>query len=195
MLRKSGGCVRKFHCPFHGLTPSLDGQLDHVPEGSDFDHLKWAEFSLPEAKVDVWAGFAFINMDHECEELERCLEILPEHFVQSDQENRYKAIYVAKVMPCNWKLCTVAFVEAYHVSYTHPGVVYRRDTVSVPMATTQSDRSWRSTSSSPRPRTARIQLISNFTLAVSMPTRTKGANSNWRASRPLHNKRQLLYQE
>ncbi len=120
MLRKEGGCVKQFRCPFHGFTWALDGTLKEVPQRWDFDHINDAEFSLPEAKVDIWGGFVFINMDENCEDLLSYLEILPEHFKEFDLESRYKAIHVAKVMPCNWKLCTEAFVEAYHVPYAHP---------------------------------------------------------------------------
>ncbi|MDJ0978565.1 MAG: aromatic ring-hydroxylating dioxygenase subunit alpha [Erythrobacter sp.] len=120
MLRKEGGCVKKFRCPFHGFTWALDGTLDHIPEAWDFQHVDWKEFSLPEAKVDTWGGFVFINFDQDCEDLLSYLEILPEHFADYDLENRYKAIHVAKIMPCNWKLSAEAFVEAYHVPYAHP---------------------------------------------------------------------------
>ena len=98
----------------------LDGCLKHVPEAWDFTHINFEEFSLPEAQVDTWGGFVFINFDLKCEPLLDYLEILPEHFKAFALEDRYKAIHVAKVMPCNWKLCAEAFVEAYHVAFAHP---------------------------------------------------------------------------
>jgi phenylpropionate dioxygenase-like ring-hydroxylating dioxygenase large terminal subunit len=120
MLRKEGGCVKQFRCPFHGFTWNLDGSLKEVPQAWDFEHIEWAEFNLPEARVDIWGGFVFINFDHDGEDLMSYLEILPDHFKEFDLESRYKAIHVAKIMPCNWKLCTEAFVEAYHVPFAHP---------------------------------------------------------------------------
>lgn len=122
-LRTEGGCVKQFKCPFHGFTWGLDGCLKDVPEAWDFDHIDWESFSLPELKVDTWGGFVFINFDEQCESLIDYLEILPEHFATFALEDRYKAIHVAKVMPCNWKLCAEAFVEAYHVSSAHPQTV------------------------------------------------------------------------
>lgn len=120
MLRKEGGCVKQFRCPFHGFTWALDGTLKSVPGAWDFKHINQEEFSLPEARVDTWGGFVFINFDRDGEDLLSYLEILPEHFKDFDLENRYKAIHVAKVMPCNWKLSAEAFVEAYHVPFAHP---------------------------------------------------------------------------
>jgi phenylpropionate dioxygenase-like ring-hydroxylating dioxygenase large terminal subunit len=122
-LRTEGGCVKQFKCPFHGFTWGLDGCLKDVPEAWDFDHIDWESFSLPELKVDTWGGFVFINFDEQCESLIDYLEILPEHFAIFALEDRYKAIHVAKIMPCNWKLCAEAFVEAYHVSSAHPQTV------------------------------------------------------------------------
>ena len=120
LLRESDGCVKQFRCPFHGFTWALDGSLNFVPGAWDFKHLDWDEFRLPEVRVDCWGGFVFINFDLDSEELLSYLEILPQHFEAFDLESRYKAIHVAKVMPCNWKLCAEAFVEAYHVPYAHP---------------------------------------------------------------------------
>ena len=120
MLRKEGGCVKQFRCPFHGFSWNLDGTLKDIPGGWDFEHIDWAKFNLPEARVGTWGGFVFINFDHEGEDLDSYLEILPDHFKHFDLENRYKAIHVGKVMPCNWKLCAEAFIEAYHVPYAHP---------------------------------------------------------------------------
>lgn len=122
-LRTEGGCVKQFKCPFHGFTWGLDGCLKDVPEAWDFEHIDWESFSLPELKVDTWGGFVFINFDEQCESLLDYLEILPEHFATFALEDRYKAIHVAKIMPCNWKLCAEAFVEAYHVSSAHPQTV------------------------------------------------------------------------
>lgn len=122
-LRTEGGCVKQFKCPFHGFTWGLDGCLKDVPEAWDFNHIDWASFSLPELQLDIWGGFVFINFDEQCESLVDYLEILPEHFATFALEDRYKAIHVAKVMPCNWKLCAEAFVEAYHVASAHPQTV------------------------------------------------------------------------
>ncbi len=122
-LRTEGGSVNKFRCPFHGFTWNLDGKLTDIPGEWDFPHIDRRKFCLPEAKVGVWAGFVFINFDPDCEPLESYLENLPEHFAAFALEDRYKAIHVAKVMPCNWKLAMEAFIEAYHVPVAHAQVM------------------------------------------------------------------------
>ena len=119
LLRKEGGCVNKFQCPFHGFTWGLNGKLEKVPGQWDFDHIDFADYDLPQAKLDTWGGFVFINFDQNCQPLNEYLEILPEHFKEYDMENKYTAIHVGKIMPCNWKLTHEAFIEAYHVAVAH----------------------------------------------------------------------------
>ncbi len=126
-LRKEGGCIKQIRCPFHAWTWNLEGKLTDVPAAWDFPHINREELSLPEAKVGVWAGFVFINMDPNCEPLETYLEILPDHFKAFALEDRYKAAHVAKIMPCNWKLPLEAFSETYHVFNVHAQVMTYND--------------------------------------------------------------------
>ena len=122
-LRTESGNAKQFRCPFHGFTWGLDGTLRVVPSAWDFPTLDRHKFCLPEAKVGLWAGFVFVNFDHDCEPLESYLEILPEHFAGFGLENRWKAAHVSKIMPCNWKLALEAFIEAYHVRTAHTQVL------------------------------------------------------------------------
>jgi phenylpropionate dioxygenase-like ring-hydroxylating dioxygenase large terminal subunit len=134
LLRKEGGCVQRFKCPFHGFAWKLDGRLDHIPSGWDFEHVDPDKFSLPEVKVGTWGGFVFVNLDPDCEPLESYLEILPEHFERFRLEDRWKAGHVCKVLPCNWKLALEAFIESFHIPVAHP-----QTTTYVAWDTTQYD--------------------------------------------------------
>ncbi len=119
-LRHEGGSVQQFRCPFHGFTWDLDGTLVHIPNQWDFPHVVPDQFCLPEAKVGEWGGFVFINLDPDCEPLEGYLEVLPDEFTAFPLEDRWTAVHVAKVMPCNWKLALEAFIESFHIGTTHP---------------------------------------------------------------------------
>jgi phenylpropionate dioxygenase-like ring-hydroxylating dioxygenase large terminal subunit len=122
-LRTEAGSVKQFRCPFHGFTWDLEGKLIHLPAPWDFPQVDKKKMCLPEAKVGVWGGFVFINMDPACESLESYLEVLPEQFETFGLEDRYKAAHVAKIMPCNWKLAMEAFIEAFHIASAHPQVL------------------------------------------------------------------------
>ncbi|TDI61067.1 MAG: aromatic ring-hydroxylating dioxygenase subunit alpha, partial [Alphaproteobacteria bacterium] len=113
------GHAKEFRCPFHGFTWSIQGKLEYIRSDWDFQHVNKSEYDLPEAKVGFWGGFVFINMDPDCGSLEEYLEIIPDHLDGFNFDQRYKAIHVSKVMPCNWKICQEAFIEGYHVAETH----------------------------------------------------------------------------
>jgi phenylpropionate dioxygenase-like ring-hydroxylating dioxygenase large terminal subunit len=114
------GHGRAFTCAFHGFTWNLDGTLRFIPSRWDFPDIEDRKFCLTPVKVDTWGGFVFVNMDPDAEPLARFLGDLPEHFSVWRPEQRYIQAHVAKVMPCNWKVCQEAFMEAYHVVLTHP---------------------------------------------------------------------------
>jgi phenylpropionate dioxygenase-like ring-hydroxylating dioxygenase large terminal subunit len=118
-LVEGSGCVARFRCPFHGWTYGLDGRLTFVPGDWDFSHMDLERVQLPEVRLDVWAGFVFVNLDPDCGSLADYLGILPEHLDAFRIDNRYKAVHVSKVLPCNWKVAQEAFIEGYHVAETH----------------------------------------------------------------------------
>ena len=122
-LRTESGHTDDFRCPFHGFTWNLDGGIRSVPCRWDFEHLDDEQLRLPEAQVDTWGGFVFLNMDPEAPALHDYLEVLPQHFERWDLANCYKAAHVAKVIRCNWKVAMEAFMESYHVIATHPQIL------------------------------------------------------------------------
>lgn len=125
MLRAPGtdGCANEFKCSFHGWTWTLDGSLKQALCDWDFPHVKAEEFALPQARVELLAGFVFINMDENAPPLAEYLgaEFLS-HINQWGLEDRYTYCHVSKSLPANWKLSMAAFMEAYHVLDTHPQV-------------------------------------------------------------------------
>jgi phenylpropionate dioxygenase-like ring-hydroxylating dioxygenase large terminal subunit len=123
ILRETGGHVTNIRCKFHGFAWRLDGTLSSVPCRWDFPNLKDEEFCLPEAKVAMWGGFVFVNMDPGAISLEEYLSDVPEHFSRWDLESRYIAAHVGIVVEANWKVAVEASLEAMHVIATHPQVL------------------------------------------------------------------------
>ncbi len=115
--------VNEFRCAFHGFRWKLDGSNCGVPCRWDFDHLSDADLRLPEAKVGIWGGFVFVNMDDKAMPLEEYLGVLPQHFARWRLEDCYKAVHVGKRIDCNWKVAQEAFMESYHVIATHPQIL------------------------------------------------------------------------
>lgn len=120
-LRENDGKgAKNLRCAFHGWCWELDGDIKEVPCQWDFPDVELSNYGLPEAKVDVWHGFVFINPDRNAEPLAEYLGDLDSHFEHVPFERRYKAVHVSKLMPMNWKTCQEAFMESYHVVATHP---------------------------------------------------------------------------
>jgi phenylpropionate dioxygenase-like ring-hydroxylating dioxygenase large terminal subunit len=122
-LATEDGHADRLRCGFHGWTWNLDGALQSMPCRWDFAHLEDADLELPEARVDTWGGFVFINMDANAPSLAEYLGVLPEHFDRWRLEDCVKIAHVAKVVRANWKIAQEAFMESYHVIATHPQIL------------------------------------------------------------------------
>ncbi len=120
-LRAPGTCgfANQLKCPFHGWTWSLDGELIDLPDRWDFPHVGDDSHRLPQLRVDVFAGFVWVNFDPHAAPLAEYLGVLPAHFAEFGIEERYIETHVRKRLPANWKAAAEAFLEAYHVRETH----------------------------------------------------------------------------
>ena len=119
-LQIQDGTADQFQCPFHGFTWNKDGSIKKIPCRWDFEHLQEQKMHLPEAEVARWGGYIFIRENAGGPTLEEFLAPLPEHFQRWKHEQCTTAIWVAKVVPANWKATAEAFMEAWHTVVTHP---------------------------------------------------------------------------
>lgn len=117
------GCRSEFKCPYHAFTWAIDGAYKSNPLPWDFPHIEPEKFGLPEALVDTWGGFVFINCDRDAKPLMEVIAPLAEDFARFDFANRYRAIWVQKKCRCNWKALSEAFAESFHSITTHPQIL------------------------------------------------------------------------
>ena len=80
MLATVAGNRREIRCPFHGMAWHIDGSFKHNPIEWDFPQWRCKSMSLPEAKVETWGGFVFVNMDAAAAPLDTVLGPIKEHF-------------------------------------------------------------------------------------------------------------------
>ncbi|MGY0499561.1 aromatic ring-hydroxylating oxygenase subunit alpha [Nocardia sp. FBN12] len=115
------GQTRQFTCSFHGWRYDLDGRNTFVAERDDWTcGLTERNDGLAKVQIDTWGGWVWINMDPECEPLRDYLEPaagLLEHFELEKMRYRWRKWLT---FDCNWKVAFEAFMETYHVPYTHP---------------------------------------------------------------------------
>lgn len=119
-LTTDSGFADKFVCPFHGFEWNTNGSIRQVPCRWDFGHLSDAKLELPQAEVGQWGGYIFVRDNPGGPSLEEYLAPLPDHFRAWKHEECVTAVWVGKVIHCNWKVAMEAFMESYHAFATHP---------------------------------------------------------------------------
>ncbi|MFZ2177973.1 MAG: aromatic ring-hydroxylating dioxygenase subunit alpha [Rhodococcus sp. (in: high G+C Gram-positive bacteria)] len=119
--REARGSCKTFVCGFHGWTYDLEGKNTWAAEREDWPTgLTDEKTRLTELKVDTWGGWIWINMDPECEPLRDYLEPAASLLDPFHLENMRYRWRKWLVFDCNWKVALEAFMETYHVPYTHP---------------------------------------------------------------------------
>ncbi len=109
-------------CPFHGWRWDLTGRNEFVLERQEFRNgeLRDSDVALREVKVEIFAGFVFINFDRDPVPFDEFIapvrEIVEGLAIGDMRHYWWKAISV----PSNWKVAQEAFFETYHVPATHP---------------------------------------------------------------------------
>ncbi len=119
-LKRGSGNSDNLRCPYHGWAWNLEGGFEGATCQWDFPHVTAAEFALPEARIDTWGGWVFVNMADDAPPLQEYMGILPSHLDTWNHEHRYISMHVEKVIGANWKTVLEAFIESYHAIATHP---------------------------------------------------------------------------
>lgn len=122
-LRTESGSAEHLQCPFHGFTWNNDGSLKEVPCSWDFEHLEPKELSLPELRLERWQGFIMTTENADIPDFKTWLGPVAEHYERWRLDECYTAMWVAKVIPANWKATAEAFMEAFHSVVTHPQIL------------------------------------------------------------------------
>jgi phenylpropionate dioxygenase-like ring-hydroxylating dioxygenase large terminal subunit len=109
-------------CPFHGWRWDLSGCNKFVLERQEFrdGQLRDSDVALREVKVELFAGFIFINFDPNPVSFDEYIapvrELIEGLAIGDMHHYWWKSIPVA----ANWKVAQEAFFETYHVPATHP---------------------------------------------------------------------------
>jgi phenylpropionate dioxygenase-like ring-hydroxylating dioxygenase large terminal subunit len=128
-LTQGRGNARQFVCSFHGWRFGSDGRCIKMVDEKDWEGcLSKDEVKLAAVKVDTWGGWAFVNMDPDCQPLRAFLEPMATRCDPFEFEKLRYAWYRTITVKANWKTVMEAFMEFYHVQTTHPQMlVYTKD--------------------------------------------------------------------
>lgn len=106
-------------CRCHGWVYDAIGRLRQTPHFGDSPRFDKAGYSLYSARVDVWRGLVFVNLDPETPPLtERLGALLGEAAPYPIEDYKFAREEVFD-LNCNWKTYTDNFVEGYHVPGIH----------------------------------------------------------------------------
>jgi phenylpropionate dioxygenase-like ring-hydroxylating dioxygenase large terminal subunit len=119
-LVTAAGGKSEFRCPFHGMAWHIDGSFKHNPMEWDFPQWRCKNMSLPQAKVETWGGFVFLNMNPDAVPLSAVLQPIQDHLDRYHFEESSIVLHVRKHVRCNWKVAAEAFMESHHAVATHP---------------------------------------------------------------------------
>ena len=123
LLSGSGECGKAIRCRYHGWTYRFDGQLIGVPEGRQIPGLDKSQLGLFPARVEVFWGLVFVNLDMDATPLAELAGDLPERFARFGLERLKPRAEKPSSQPANWKIVVDNYLEGYHVPIAHPGLM------------------------------------------------------------------------
>jgi len=126
VLRDRDGKIGWLRCPYHAFTWALDGSFVGAPAMWDFDQTA-EDLRMPEARVDTWGGFVFINPDPDAGPLAEHLGDIDVHFERCGYTSWSVGLHTGKRVECNWKEIVEGFIESHHVFATHPQAMLGTD--------------------------------------------------------------------
>ena len=117
---QQGRFVGGIQCPYHAWTYALDGRLKAAPTMSENSAFDPAGYPLHRARLTVWEGLVFVNLDPEPEPFERAFAPLVGRFAAwriADLVSVHRTVYD---VDANWKLFFQNYSECYHCPNVHP---------------------------------------------------------------------------
>jgi Rieske 2Fe-2S family protein len=112
-------------CPYHAWTYGLDGRLIGAPATNDLEGFSKSDYPLHSAKVAVWEGFIFVNLDPGAASFEDTHADLIERFTRFNMPNLVTGKTIEYDVQANWKLVVQNYSECYHCPLVHPTLTKR----------------------------------------------------------------------
>jgi phenylpropionate dioxygenase-like ring-hydroxylating dioxygenase large terminal subunit len=127
VMQSDGNCT-VMSCPYHAWTYAIDdGRLIGAMEMDETEGFAKKDFGLIELRLETWAGFLFINFDHEAAPLSDWLGDLPEVLASYNLETMVTTRRVEYDLDCNWKVYVENAMESYHVPTVHQQTLQKQN--------------------------------------------------------------------
>ncbi len=122
LLRGSGNLKSTIRCPYHSWTYDLEGRLRHAPHCEMVRDFEKNSVVLSSVRVEVAAGFVFVNLAPRSGALAECLPGFEEKLLEMVPEAPQLKSASTQVfdIKANWKVVVENFLENYHSFYSGP---------------------------------------------------------------------------
>ncbi|MGH7465408.1 MAG: aromatic ring-hydroxylating oxygenase subunit alpha, partial [Longimicrobiales bacterium] len=107
-------------CPYHAWTYALDGQLIGAPHMKDVEGFDRSDYPLHGAAIDMWEGFAFVNLGPAPQPLRESLGPLVGRFTRFNLPLLRRAMTIEYDVHANWKIVFQNYNECLHCPVIHP---------------------------------------------------------------------------
>lgn len=118
-IMQGEGTCRVLKCPYHAWAFELNGDLMATPLFEESATFRMADHGLRQIKLDLWAGFMWINLDPDAQDLASYLGDLPERTKPWAAQDMVCVSRRAYPVASNWKLYLENFSDGYHVPFVH----------------------------------------------------------------------------
>jgi phenylpropionate dioxygenase-like ring-hydroxylating dioxygenase large terminal subunit len=124
LAENCSGNVKRFVCPYHRWTYTVEGELVGAPRMSDAVKIRKLreESALPKLRCEVWYGFIFVNFDANAKPLAPAMKKLEPYLEGYDLDAMVTLppTFSKEPVPWNWKMLLENYIEPYHTEYVHP---------------------------------------------------------------------------
>ena len=118
ICKEDSGNVKRFTCPYHAWSYSLDGALIGARGMPDsFDR---SEIHLHACPIDIVDGLIFLNFSKQPTSLDNAKRDLAEPMAMYDFKNMKVAAHNTYPIAANWKVTLENYQECYHCAPSHP---------------------------------------------------------------------------
>ena len=126
LVAQGEGNCRAFKCPYHSWVYGLTGELLSAPEMEETKGFDARNYGLIPLRLELWAGFLFVNFDDKAPPLSQHLGNLPAVLASHRFEEMVCVRRKEYDLACNWKIYVENAMEAYHVPTVHRSTLQRQ---------------------------------------------------------------------
>jgi glycine betaine catabolism A len=114
------GRLKRFVCPYHAWTYSIDGRLEAAPTIPDGEYIDYAEHGLVSVRVASWRGFIFVHLgEDEPSSIDEAFAQMGDGLPKIEPDGLQLVREVVHDVRANWKLVAENNLECYHCPFCH----------------------------------------------------------------------------